>query len=320
MKDINKKELHSIFNGIINNNTDKFNELYNNYYFLVEAISFSILKNKEESQDITQEVFTKIYELPKAQLPTNNESTWIYSVTKNEALNYLKKNKDTINLDEVYCVAKDDEYINEVISKETYNKIISKLENIDQQIVSLKVLGDLSFREIAGILGIPIGTIQWRYYKAIHLIRTIFGNIVVFIITISLYITRKFSTNRNKVVENEIQREIENNETKNPEGELEREETIKKEQVTEQDSVSKNELDSIISNSITTNNINDINNLETNSISGINEVQINQPVRNNYDKINLLLIGISSITLIFNIILLIIFSKHQQKRSKKTSK
>lgn len=52
MKSINKEELHSIFNGIASKNEIDFNKLYNKYSRLVYAVAFSILKNKEDSEDI----------------------------------------------------------------------------------------------------------------------------------------------------------------------------------------------------------------------------------------------------------------------------
>lgn len=260
MKKINKQELHTIFTGIINGDDTKFKELYEKYYPLVEAISFSILKNKEISQDIAQEVFTKIFGLPKNQLPINNEAAWLYKVTKNEALTYLRKQKNTTNLDELYTISKEDEYLNDLISRDSYNRIIKKLNNIEQEIVSLKIMADLSFREIANILGKPTGTIQWRYYKAIHLLRTILSNMVIFIITTSLYITRRFNTNKD--IQNEISNTTQAEQTKKPESEEQREEANKKEEI---DAASlKNQISDNTNNSEKTNTVtNVIQNSET---------------------------------------------------------
>lgn len=306
---INKQELHSIFTGIINNDETKFKELYEKYYSLVEAIAFSILKNKEISQDIAQEVFTKIFELPENQLPKNNEASWLYTVTKNEAIAYIRKQKNTVNIEDIYNVEQEDEYINDVISKDSYNKIIKKLEAKEQEIVSLKVIGDLSFKEIGNMLNMPIGTVQWKYYKAMHLLRVIFSNLIMFIITISLYITRKTKKNRNKQVDKVITNTTNTEENKSSETERV-DELDKKEESIEQDSSSslKNEIDKIFPN----------DKLETNTIT--NTVEINKKANNQIDIINILLIGIAGITLAITIILLIIFSKHQQNRNKKTSK
>lgn len=302
---INKQELHSIFKGIINKEEVKFKELYEKYYSLVDSIAFSILKNKEISQDIAQEVFTKIFELSKEQLPSSNEATWLYTVTKNEAIAYLRKQKNTVNIEDIYNVEQEDEYINEVISKDTYNRIIKRLEGKEQEIVSLKVMGDLSFKEISNILNMPIGTVQWKYYKAIRLLKAIFSNLILFIITISLYITRK--SNKNKFVEKEgVTNEIAKEEDKTYDTERENESDKKQESLKQDPSLTiKNEIYSD-------------DKLETNTIT--NEIEVDTKASYKFDTVNTLLIGIAGITLITTIILIIIFSKHQQKGNKKTSK
>ena len=84
----NEKELHEIFIKM-KNTTEKeeaFNTLYKNYHKLVYGIAFSILKNKDDSEDVSQSVFAKIYKLSKSKLPDKSESSWLYSVTKNETI------------------------------------------------------------------------------------------------------------------------------------------------------------------------------------------------------------------------------------------
>ena len=59
MKKIKVEELRKIFNGIRNDEKLAFETLYKDYNKLVYSIAFSILKNKENSEDIVQIVFFK---------------------------------------------------------------------------------------------------------------------------------------------------------------------------------------------------------------------------------------------------------------------
>lgn len=59
MKKIDGKELHEIFEKLKLKNKDAYEELYEKYSTLVYQISFSILKNKENAEDIMQNVFIK---------------------------------------------------------------------------------------------------------------------------------------------------------------------------------------------------------------------------------------------------------------------
>ncbi len=156
MKKINKNELHQIFTNLRNNKEKSFNELYEKYNKLIYAIAFAILKNKENSEDIVQIVFTKIYGLEVEKLPTSNEASWLYTLTKNEALNYIRKQKNEVNLEEIENILYDDNEIQEIIDRDAYNRIIKKLSPQEKEIVNLKILGDMKFKDIAKLLDMPI--------------------------------------------------------------------------------------------------------------------------------------------------------------------
>ena len=89
MKKINVEELRELFIEIKYGNNIAFEKLYKNYKNLVYKIAYGILKNSYDSDEIVQIVFEKIYSIDKDKLPTRNESSWLYSVTKNETINYL---------------------------------------------------------------------------------------------------------------------------------------------------------------------------------------------------------------------------------------
>ena len=158
---INKIELHNIFSKLREGDNSQFELLYKNYNQLVYKISFSILKNKESSEDVTQNVFAKIYSLPKDKLPTSKEATWLYAVTKNEALTFLRKERTNISLEEAYNIdtGKECDELQNIVDTEKYNKLISGLSVKEKEVVSLKILGEFSFKEIAKILNEPIGTV-----------------------------------------------------------------------------------------------------------------------------------------------------------------
>ena len=56
--------------------------MYINYKDLIYFIAYSFLKNKEDSEDIVQNIFLKLQKLDKEKLPKQNEFTWLYTVTK----------------------------------------------------------------------------------------------------------------------------------------------------------------------------------------------------------------------------------------------
>ncbi len=292
MKSIEKEELHQIFSKLkVNKQEELFNQLYNKYQKLVYAIAFSMLKNKHDSEEIMQKVFLKIWQIEKEKLPGVNEASWLYSVTKNETINFMKNKKEELNIENIYYISSNDKELDKVIEQETYNKVISRLNTKEQEIVSLKILSNLSFKQISQILNMPIGTVQWKYYKSIHTLKILLGNLSMFIITISLFFAGQ--TKNRKKEANMLEEE-------------QKEESIKKEQATE-----KVEADSTENNRVEQANEN--NEITENTI-------IQDTNQENLNKVNIGILSISSIFLIITIIFTIIFIKNQQKVKKKMSK
>lgn len=183
MGKINEKELKELFIEIKNNNKIAFEKLYNKYNKTVYGIAFSILKNKPDSEDVVQTVFTKIYTLEKDKLPKDKIGSWLYSVTKNETLLLLRKKDNNVNLEDIYSIKHENNEIYKFISQDSYNRLINSLNPKEQEVVSLKLLSDLTFKEIGNLLGESTNTVKWRYYKAIHTLKITLSNLSMFIIT-----------------------------------------------------------------------------------------------------------------------------------------
>ncbi len=297
MGNIEKQELHDIFIGISNNDDMCFNKLYEKYSKLIYSIAFSILKNKEDAEDVMQKVFVKICNIDKDKLPKKCEATWLYSITKNETLNFLKSKKIEYNLDDLYNVTNENKELNELIDKEDYNRIIEKLTLQEQEIISLKILSNLSFKQISLILNIPIGTVKWKYYKSIHSLKLLLGNLGMFIITFIIGVKTLLSTRKkeNKHVE-----------------ELEENDIIKNTTADEEQKV----------------HVAGSNREEANSKldeeNGIQEDETQQIVIQEQSNINsyytIGILGVSVIFLIVTLYFLIISMNHQLKKKKKLSK
>lgn len=286
MKKINEEELHIIFKKMkIDKKDSIFNELYDKYNNLVYSIAFSLLKDKENSEDITQLVFSKIWNMDLDNLPVKNEASWLYSLTKNETLNYIRKQKSTVTLDELYYINNEDKDINELIDTDSYNRIIARLDKREQEIVSLKLLSNLTFKEISQILNEPIGTVKWRYYKAINILKIILSNLGMFLVTFVIGLKTMFNKKtKNSIINNEIINEeesIEETKTENSE--------IEKTPIMEDATESKDVNEIVVVSDIQENNI-------------------------NYTGIGMLCI--SGVFLIFTIFLI----KYQLKQKKKVSK
>ena len=284
---INVKELKNLFVKIKNNNNTAFEELYSKYSKLIYKIAYSILKNKSDAEDITQIVFEKIYSMDKENLPTKNETSWIYSVTKNETLNYFKSNRNNINLDDIYEIEDNNQEISKIIDQENYKRLISKLNDNEKEIISLKIISNFSFEEIGKILNMPTGTVKWRYYKAINTLKLLLSNLTMFIIS---FISSIYALKSTKKIISPIQEEnvIENIVIAADENQ--------KQQYEKSENTQQNSQEEI----------------NTTIIEETNENEVNYPAIG--------LMGISTVFLMLTIIFSIIFAKYQLKLKKHLSK
>lgn len=318
MKNIDEKELHEIFDKMRKEDKKSYEELYKKYYKLVYNIAFSILKNKENAEDISQNVFIKIGNLKKEKLPNSYEASWLYTVTKNECISLFRKTKETLTIEDIKNENLEDE-IEGIIQKNSYEKLMENLEKIEKQIIFLKVEEGYSFKEIARLLKMPIGTVQWKYYKSLHALKLLIANLSMFVIGV---VTCLFNNSRLK--ESKVEQDENKTEDNKEQGS-----TIEDNQ--KQDSV-QNQKDN--KNTIKHENIaEDISNENSNTIENIVQNELIENIIREETKIescnitvdrtmfkNAILYGLTNVFLCFSIFFTIIVVKNQQNKRKQASK
>lgn len=329
MSKIDEKELKNLFDEFKEDNKSNFEKFYLKYNKLVYGIAFSILKNKEDSEDIVQIVFSKLYSLSKENFPSKSEASWIYSLTKNETISFLRKQSNNINFDNIYEIQDYNNEINNVIDKIEFNSLIDKLNELEKQIISLKIISGFSFDEIGRLLKLPTGTVKWKYYKSINNLKVLLGSLGMFIITFVIGIKTLFNKDRSInqeefIVNDEILNDENLNEIVQNEGEEQNIEdnrsSINQEQFNDIENKSDDaEKQSIIENLTIENEIEDEKqNTIQNTIEGTTESLKSNNL--NEENTNLLGIGICGISIIFLILTIIYLIKYQLKYNKKSSK
>ncbi|MBQ7760850.1 MAG: sigma-70 family RNA polymerase sigma factor [Clostridia bacterium] len=161
----------SLAKSIAQGDEKAFEKLYIKLYKLVFSVCFSILKIEATANDLSQETFISVWKNTK-DFRGNGYKSWILKIAKNKSINYLQKQKREISVD----FSEDPKFVNsESGDTDTETKVmlkfaIEKLCQQDREIVLLKNSG-LKEREIAEHLGIPRGTVAWRYSEAIKILK-----------------------------------------------------------------------------------------------------------------------------------------------------
>ena len=315
---MNKEELKSIFLKIKENDIKGLEELYSQYHTMVYGIAFSIVKHKQDAEDIMQIVFEKIQKLDKTKLPSDKETTWLYTVTKNETLNYVKKKKGEISLDTIYEIESKNNEIDKKIDSIEFNQLIRKLNGKEQEIISLKILSDFSFQEISNLLNEPVGTVKWRYYKSLRSIKKMIGSLAMSVIAFTIGIKTMFTnmktnTEQQETIQSEEEVNTNNQEVQNTSGQDNNDINDKKSQNEEQSKEMQEMIqeETEIKDEATSNTSTQENEIKQETIveEGMAENQISYVG-----------IGFIGISVIFFIMTIIFFIKYQLNMKKKLSK
>lgn len=154
-------------------------EVYEVYNPFIYHTILNIVKQREAAEDITSEFFIKLWEKASSYKPGGGHKGYLATIARNMAIDYLRKYSK-----EEYIETDDDEGDNasqiadnnptpenQVIENLSVDKALSQLKPVYRQIVTMKVLADMTFKEISEVLSIPMGTVTWNYQDAIKQLR-----------------------------------------------------------------------------------------------------------------------------------------------------
>jgi RNA polymerase sigma-70 factor (ECF subfamily) len=159
---------------------EAFEELVRRHQARVFAVAGGILRNKEDVEDIAQQVFLKAYFSLKRFDQRAAFSTWLYKITVNECWDLLRKRKVRPLLYEAdlseeqarqYGASEEREEQAQDVSerlekRQQLERLLDCLEERDRTMLVLKEVQGFSVEEIADILGINGNTVKVRLFRA----------------------------------------------------------------------------------------------------------------------------------------------------------
>ena len=150
-------------------------EVYEEYIGYIYSIVLQVVQNREDAEDITSEFFIKLWKLADTYEEGGGHRAWLATIARNMAIDFLRKNKRELLLEEPddgrMENPSNDNIEESVIADISLKEALGNLKNNEREIMNLKIMGGLTFQEIADILRTPIGTVTWRYRNAIDKIR-----------------------------------------------------------------------------------------------------------------------------------------------------
>ncbi|MDP4178316.1 MAG: sigma-70 family RNA polymerase sigma factor [Bacillota bacterium] len=150
-----------------------FYELINERKAMLYKTAFLYVKNKEDAMDIVSDTVFKAYISIKKLKQPEFFNTWLTRILINNSLDFIKKNKKVVSLEENKSFHENDN-LNTHENKEDVldlHKAVDKLDDKYKTIVILKYFQDMTLNEIAEVLKCPLGTVKTYLNKALKELR-----------------------------------------------------------------------------------------------------------------------------------------------------
>ncbi len=162
-----------------------FAELVELYQDKLYHMSYRMLNNRQEAEDVVQETFLRVYKNLDRYDETLKFSTWIYRIATNLCIDRLRKRKPTYSLDaessdyeglDGYSMIPSDNTTpeTELILSDTQRIIHQAMESLPpkyKSVMMLRYIRDLSLQEIGDILNMPVTTIKTRVHRGREFLR-----------------------------------------------------------------------------------------------------------------------------------------------------
>lgn len=163
-----------LINAFKNGDVSGYNEIVRKYQQQVYWIIRKMVNSHDDADDLTQEVFIKVYTALKDFREESNLFTWLYRIATNYSINHIRKIKikNTVSFEIVTEQVesgekRSDEALDEVSRRKLLEEAIETLPAKQRAVFNMRYYDELSYEDIAGIMKKSVGGIKANYFHAV---------------------------------------------------------------------------------------------------------------------------------------------------------
>lgn len=161
------KELRQLLGRVREGDRTAFEALYRGLSVPVFTVVLRITRDRMLAEDVLQEFFLKLFRAPPGP-DVKNPRAYLYQTARNLAMDALRARPDWSELKEEAADRDGPERWQRRLDLEG---AFGALGEEERQIAALHLNGGLTFREVARIVERPLGTVLWKYQKALGIMR-----------------------------------------------------------------------------------------------------------------------------------------------------
>ena len=167
-----RRELQQLLIRVAGGERDALAELYRRTRTAVYGFALSYLKNAQDAQDLTQDVYVRVWDCAEQYRPTGSPMGWLLTVCRNLCLMRLRREKRNVALSEKeWDAVPAQESDLDADERVLLQHALAALGEEERRVVLLHAVTGMKHREIAALLELPLATVLSKYHRALKKMR-----------------------------------------------------------------------------------------------------------------------------------------------------
>lgn len=167
-----RRELQRLLIRVAGGDRDALAELYQRTRAAVYGLALSYLKNAQDAQDLTQDVYVQVWDCAEQYRSTGSPMGWLLTVCRNLCLMRLRREERHAALsEEEWNAIPVQECGLDADERALLQGALARLADEERRIVLLHAVTGMKHREIAALLELPLPTVLSKYHRALKKMR-----------------------------------------------------------------------------------------------------------------------------------------------------
>ncbi len=158
---------------IAKGNQEVFEKFYEENKLKVMNLCYGMLRNRDEAEDMVQEIFVEVYSSAGKFKGKSKLTTWLYRIAVNKTINQIRKNKVKnlfVNIEDKTNLFVDNDRTDLKIEEKEkiaeLHKVIDKLPSKQKTALTLFIYNEMPQKEIAEIMNVSLNSVEVLVYRA----------------------------------------------------------------------------------------------------------------------------------------------------------
>ena len=169
-----RRELRQLLLRVAGGDRDALAELYQRTRTAVYGLALSYLKNAQDAQDLTQDVYVQVWDCAAQYRPTGSPMGWLLTVCRSLCLMRLRREERHAALgEEEWDAIPAQECGLDADERALLQGALARLADEERRVVLLHAVTGMKHREIAALLALPLPTVLSKYHRALKKMRSL---------------------------------------------------------------------------------------------------------------------------------------------------